>query len=380
MRGSRQMGDAMTAEKIPWFMPQVGAREQALITAVIESNYINDGPLVRDLEKRLAERLDVKHAIAVTSGTAGISLALMAVGVGPGDEVIVPDLTFIATANAVRMTGADVRLVDVERHRFTMDPEKLRAAIGPRSKAVVPVDVNGRGCDYGAIEAICRERRLRLVCDAAEGLGSAWRGRKLATFGEASAFSFSANKTISSGQGGLVTTNSEEIYHRLKELKDQGRRYGGSGGDDLHPVMGFNFKYTNLQGAVAMAQLERLDERLAHFRERDAWYREMLAGCPGIVLPPVPNWEGEVLQWMDILADDRAAILEAFKARNIDSRAFWFPLHRQEPYKEPDAGFETALDISSRGLWLPSSFTLTKAQARRVADTIWAVQEKRKAL
>lgn len=368
----------MSGQRIPWFMPQVGAREQELLSAVVASNYINDGNVARDLEKRLAERLGARHAIAVTSGTAAISLSLMAVGVGPGDEVIVPDLTFIATANAVRMAGADVRLVDVEPHRFTIDVEKARAAIGPRTKAIVPVDVNGRGCDYDALGKLCAERELHLICDAAEGLGSAWRGARLGTFGEASCFSFSANKTISSGQGGLITTNSDDIYHRLRELKDQGRRFGGSGGDDLHPVMGYNFKYTNLQAAVAVAQTERLEGRLAHFRERDGWYREMLAGCPGVHLPPTPNWEGEVLQWTDILCDDRAALLDAFKEKGIDSRAFWFPLHRQEPYRQSDAAFATAIDISARGLWLPSSFELTREQARIVSDTIWAVQSRRK--
>lgn len=294
----------------------------------------------------------------------------MAVGVGPGDEVIVPDLTFVATANAVRLTGADVKLVDVEPRRFTLDVAKTKSAIGPRTRAIVPVDVNGRGADYDALLPLAAQHGLKVICDAAEGLGSKFRGKFLGTFGDAAAFSFSANKTVSSGQGGIVATNSEEIYFRLKELKDQGRRHGGSGGDDLHPVLGFNFKYTNLQAAVALAQLDRMDKRLAHFAERDGWYRELLGDCPGITFPERPNWSGEALQWTDVLVDDRARLQTTLRAVGIDTRAFWFPLHRQAPYRQDDDAFAEAIDVSARGLWLPSSFKLTRADAERVAHEV----------
>ncbi len=358
--------------KIRWFGPDVGDLEQAAVARVITSNYINDGPTTRRFETAFAERLGVKHALAVTSGTAAITLALMAVGVGPGDDVIVPDLTFIATANAVRLAGAEVKLVDVEPHRFTLDPVKAEAAIGPRTKAIVPVNVNGRAADYETLERLCTERGLKLVCDAAEALGSRWHGRSLGTFGDAGCFSFSANKTVTSGQGGMVVTNSDEVYYRLRELKDQGRRFGGSGGDDLHPVMGFNFKYTDLQAAIALTQLGRMDERIVNFGRRDAWYRGFLADCPNVVFPETPNFAGEVLQWTDILCDNRAAILTALSAQGIDTRSFWFPLHRQEPYRAEDDAFPNSIDISAQGLWLPSAFDLTEAQARTVAEAIRA--------
>ena len=369
--------DSDVPGRIAWFHPQVGEAEQERVAKVIASNYINDGDVARELERRLAERVGVPYCVAVSNGTSAIALALMGLGVGVGDEVIVPDMTFIATANAVRLTGASVKLVDVEPLRFTLDVEKVERAIGPRTKAIVPVDVNGRGADYEALESICKEHGLYLVCDAAEALGSCYRGRPLGSLGDAGCFSFSANKTVTSGQGGMVATNSEDLYCRLRELKDQGRRFTGTGGDDLHPVMGFNFKYTNVQAAIALAQLDRLDERLAHFHRRDQWYRELLAGCPMVALPPKPNWEGEVLQWTDILCEDRPAIEAALKADQMDCRAFWFPLHRQEPYKLPDTDFATAIDISAKGLWLPSSFDLTQVQAERVARTIWQAADRR---
>ena len=361
--------------QIPWFRPQFGEPEHARVAAVLASNYANDGAVTREFEKRVADRLGVSYCVAVTSGTAALALALMGLGIGPGDEVIVPDLTFAATANAVRLAGATVRLVDVEPNRFTLSPEGVRRAVNSHTAAVVPVDVNGRAADYDELQAICRTQGLFLVCDAAEAFGSTYRGESIGTFGDASCFSFSAAKTISSGQGGLVATNSDALQDRLRELKDKGRRFGGSGGDDLHPVLGFNFKYTNLQAAVANAQLDRLDDRIAHFHRRDQWYRRFLAGCPGIHFPPLPNWEGEVLQWTDVLCNDRARVQKALQEQQIDSRAFWLPLHRQPPYRSDDGEFPVTVDISARGLWLPSSFELTEQQARRVADVIRATLE-----
>ena len=361
------------AVRIKWFSPQVDERELEALRSVLASNYLNDGPIARDLERAAADRLEVKHALTVTSGTAALSVALMGLGVGPGDEVLVPDLTFVATANAVRLTGADVKLVDVEPVRFTIDVQKAEEAIGAKTKAIVSVDVNGRGADYDGLVDLCRRRSLKLVCDAAEGLGSQYRGRYLGTFGDAGCFSFSANKTVSSGQGGMVVTNSDELFFRLRELKDQGRRFGGSGGDDLHPVLGFNFKYTNLQAAVALEQWKKLGDRLDHFTRRDGWYRDLLFNCSKVTFPELANDCREVLQWTDILCDDRRSIQSALTNCGIDSRAFWFPLHTQRPYADRDDLFPNAIEISRRGLWLPSSFDLTREEAEEVAAVIQKV-------
>ncbi len=358
-------------QPIAWFGPHLTGREHDRLRDVLDRQYVNDGPLAREFERRIAELVGARHAVAVTSGTAAITLSLMAAGVGPGDEVLVPDLTFAATANAVRLAGAAVRLVDVEPVRFAIDPDALEAAIGPRTKAVVTVDVNGRGADYGRIEPLCKKHNLALICDAAEGLGSLHAGRKIGTFGLASCFSFSANKTITAGQGGIVTTDSDALHDRLRELKDQGRRHGGTGGDDLHPVIGFNFKFTDLQAAVALPQLDEIEKRLAAARKRDAFYAARLANQPGLTLPPFEE-PGEVRQWTDVLVADRAKIGRALDAEGIGHRAFWFPLHRQEPYAADAARFSNATDISRRGLWLASRLDMTEAQMERVAATVIA--------
>lgn len=356
---------------IAWFGPHLTGREIERLRDVLDRQYINDGPLAREFERRVSAVAGTRHAVAVTSGTAAISLALMAAGVGPGDEVLVPDLTFAATANAVRMAGADVKLVDVERVRFGIDPGGVKATIGPRTRALITVDVNGRGADYGQLEKICRDAGLVLICDAAEGLGSRYAGRPLGSFGLAGCFSFSANKTITAGQGGIVTTNDDALHDRLRELKDQGRRHGGTGGDDLHPVIGFNFKFTDLQAAVALSQLDELEKRLAAAVRRDNLYGERLANQPGLTLPPFSE-PGEVRQWTDVLLENRATVCAALDEAKIGQRAFWLPLHRQAPYAADAKKFPNSADISRRGLWLASRFDLADTDFDRISSVIVA--------
>ena len=352
----------MVNKKIPWFYPVFDETEKAAVAEVVNSGYINDGDVARQFEEAIASFIGCKHCIAVTNGTSAITLSLLALGIGPGDEVIVPDFTFIATANAVRLAGATVKLVDIEPSRLTIDPNRVKEAIGPKTKAIIPVDVNGRGADYSSLESICKEHGLFLICDSAEALGSKYNGRYLGTFGDVGCFSFSANKTVSSGQGGMIATNQTELYHRIRELKDQGRRHGGTGGDDLHPVLGFNFKYTNLQAAVALAQFKKINQRLEHFQNRDAWYVDSLSECPGVTFPPLLNDSGEVRQWTDLLSQERPRIESALKENRIDFRPFWHPLHMQGPYKESDEDFQHSISISKTGLWLPSSFEITKEE------------------
>ncbi len=360
----------MTIENIPWFLPEVDSRETQALAKVIETGYLNDGNVTREFEKRIADLVGVKHCVAVTSGTAAISLSLLALGIGPGDEVIVPAFTFIATANAVRMTGAEVKLVDIESKRLTLDLELVRQSITPRTKAIVPVDVNGRGANYQDLIQICRDNGLALVTDSAEALGSHWNNQPLGSFGDAGCFSFSPNKTVTTGQGGMITTNSDRVHEILRELKDQGRRVQGSGGDDRHPVLGFNFKLTNLQAAVGLAQLDRLHERLRHAQQRDDWYRAFLKDCKHIAFPESADGQGEICQWTDILTEHKEKISNALQAKNIGSRNFWFPLHWQKTYACAKNMFPVANEISQKGLWLPSSFSLTETQAKVVCSTI----------
>jgi perosamine synthetase len=358
----------MSTKSVPWFEPEITGREIYYLQDVLRRGYINDGPLTHEFEIKVADLCGVDHAIAVTSGTVAISLALMALGVTDGDEVIVPDLTFIATANAVRLAGATPVLVDIESLRFSIDCDKIESAMTPFTKAIVSVDVNGRGANYHFLENFCREKGLHLVCDSAEAFGSKYDGRPLGSFGDAAALSFSANKTVTTGQGGMVLTCNVALAERIRQLKDQGRLKRGTGGDDLHPTQGFNFKFTDLQAAVGLAQLEVLENRLEQANHRDYWYRKHLSGCEQIIMPP--KVEGEICQWADALLTERDELKKQLDANGMGSRSFWHPLHRQVPYLERDEKFTNSITVSSRGLWLPSKFNLREDDVKMIAEKI----------
>lgn len=358
------------SEKIPWWHPEIGGEEYPLIRQVLESNYVNDGDVADEFGRRIAELIGAKYAVMVTSGTAAITAALLAVGVQPGDEVIVPDITFIATANAAVMAGAKPVLVDVNPHTLNIDPEAICRAITNRTRAIVPVHVSGRAAEMDAILHIAESRGLAVVEDAAEGFVSMHGGKYLGTIGHAGCLSFSPNKTITTGQGGAVLTNDDAIYGRLREWKDQGRPVRGTGGDDVHHSIGFNFKFTNLQAAVGLGQLHYLQPRLERARAIYRGYAEGLAGVPGITLPGFDLEHGESPQWTDALVERRDELDQHLLSRNIHCRRFWFPLHTQTPYAQPDEAFPHSTAASKHALWLPSAFSLTDVQVARVCTEI----------
>jgi perosamine synthetase len=359
-----------TGPNIPWWRPEATGKEIDLLREVVASNYFNDGEWTRHFEAEVARRVGTRFAVATTSGTTALYCALNALGIGPGDEVLVPDITFVATANAVSMAGASVVLVDVDPVTLAMCPEDCRRRITPRSRAIIPVHVSGRGGTVVAIAALGKEQGLPLVEDAAEALLSRHRGRLLGTYGTLGCFSFSPNKTLTTGQGGIVVTDDASLCERLHALKDQGRTVQGTGGDDLHPTIGFNFKFTNLQAAFGLAQLAVLEERI---ESQKRIYREYLAGLAGlgpVRLFPCAVDEGEVPQWTDVEANQRDALATALEAQGIGCRRFWFPLHAQKPYFQPGGRFPVATRLAARALWLPSAFQLTSSEVQTVCSAI----------
>src|SRR5436190_10811290 len=356
--------------QIPWWQPETGDEERDMVLRVLASNYLNDGDVTTDFERRMAAVLGSRHAVAVTSGTTAIFLALMAVGVRSGDEVVVPDVTFIATANAVTLAGATPVFVDVDPHTLTMDPDRFEQAITGKTKAVVPVHVSGRAAAIERILEIAAGPDIAVVEDAAEALRSKHRGRVLGTFGIAGCFSFSPNKTMTTGQGGLVVTDDGAVARRLRELKDQGRPVRGTGGNDVHDVLGFNFKLTNLQGAVGVAQLAKLKTRAAHQRDVYRWYAAGLADVADLRLLPFNVDQGETPQWVDAIARDRDALVEHLRRNGMHCRPFWFPIHTQRPYARPDSGFSVSTRLMPSAVWLPSALPLTEADVRLVCDEV----------
>lgn len=355
---------------IPWWKPEMGGAEYELVKQVLDSNYINEGQITERFEKELGTLLGVRHVVAVTSGTAAIYLALAGVGVGAGDEVIVPDVTFIATANAVAMTGARPVLVDVDPRSLNIDPAAAERAITGRTRAIVPVHVSGRAADMRSILEVASRHGLVVVEDAAEGFVSRLDGRYLGTIGRAGCLSFSPNKTITTGQGGAILTDDSSLYGRLRELKDQGRPVRGTGGDDIHYSVGYNFKFTNLQAAVGLAQLGYLQARLKRMREIYLGYAARLDELPGFSLPGFDIGAGESPQWTDAIVERRDELDRFLASQDMHCRRFWHPIHTQAPYRQPDEDFPNSSRTAPRALWLPSAFTLTDADVADVSEQI----------
>ena len=358
------------SRKIVWWNPRVCGNELAQLERVLQSNYLNDGPITREFEQKIANRVEARHAIAVPSGTAAITAALRAAGVRAGDEVLVPDITFIATANAVTILGAQPVLVDVNEGTLNMCSEAAKRAITSRTRAIVPVHVSGRGAGLGDILELAHRHSIALIEDAAESFCARYQGRYLGTFGLAGCFSFSPNKTITTGQGGVVVTNDDHFAAALRELKDQGRATPGTGGDDVHYSAGFNFKFTNLQAAVGLAQFNCLEERLERMRSIYQIYARRLGGLDGFRLPGFDIDKGECPQWTDAVVERRDELDSYLLSQNIHCRRFWFPIHTQKPYELADTSFPVSTRVGPQAIWLPSAFTMTDDDAEFVCDHI----------
>ena len=364
-------------KQIPWWRPETGDEEREMVLRVLASNYLNDGDVTTEFERRMAAVLGARFGVAVTSGTTALFVSLAALGVGRGDEVIVPDVTFIATVNAVTLAGATAVLVDIDPATLTIAPDAFARAITARTRAVIPVHVSGRAAAIERILEIAAPRGIAVVEDAAEALRSRHAGRCLGTFGRAGCFSFSPNKTITTGQGGLIVTDDEALVVRMRELKDQGRPVRGTGGNDIHASVGFNFKLTNLQSAVGIAQLDRLDGRVERLAALCREYQRGLAGIDGIRLLPFDVDGGETPQWVDALAEDRDRLVAELERHDIHCRPFWYPIHTQQPYRAPDDRFPHAVQAASRAVWLPSALSLTADDVRMVCERIRAFYQGR---
>lgn len=354
---------------IPWWTPVFTGEEKNEIVRVIESGHINDGERTTEFERMVADFCGSKYAVATSNCTSALTISLMALGIGSGDEVLVPDLTFIATANAVRLAGATPVLVDVGSDSL-LDPAGLAAKLTKRTKAIIPVHVTGHGVDMDAILSFARQHQLAVVEDAAEALGSARGGKKYGTFGDTGCFSFSPMKLITTGQGGMVITDREDLYKRLVELKDQGRPIRGTGGDDEHRSLGFNFKLTNLQAAMGIAQMRDIDARLRKMRQTYRLYAEGLHSSAAVSVCPFSIDDGECPQWIDVSVEGRDSLEQYLKERNMHSRKFWHPLHTQVPYRDQGNDFPGSMNVSYRSLWLPSALTITEEDIERVCGSI----------
>lgn len=357
--------------------PHLSGRELELLEEAVDSNWVAPlGPQVDAFERELAEVVGVPHALALSSGTAALHLALIVLGIGAGDEVACSSLTFSASANPVVYVGATPVFVDADAGTWTIDPELLDRTLGerPQVRALVAVDLYGQCCDYDALTEICERRGVALVQDAAESLGASYRGAPAGGQGALAAFSFNGNKVITTSGGGMLVSRDEQLIAHARKLSTQAREPAPH---YQHTELGFNYRLSNLLAAVGRAQLEVLGERVEARRRINARYRELLAEAPGISFMPEARY-GRSNCWLTcILVDpdeagtDRETIRRALEAEDIEARPLWKPMHLQPFFAgAPTAGGDVSASLFERGLCLPSGSALTETDQARVVEIL----------
>ena len=362
----------MTDIRIPVYRPDLGGNERAYLLDCLESTWISSkGRYIQEFEDAFCRRVGATHAVSVCNGTVALHLAMVALGIGPGDEIILPTLTYIASANAVTYTGATPVFVDSLPATWQMDPEDVARKITPRTKAIMAVHLYGHPCDMDAIAALARRHRLFVIEDCAQAIGTVYKNRHAGTFGDVATFSFFGNKTITTGEGGMVLTSDRTIIERARHFRGQGlaahREY-------WHDVIGFNYRMTNLCAALGLAQLERADQFLARKRQLAQQYRAGLRGAPVSVHAESPDTVHSY--WMvTILADDpadREPLRSHLRGLGIETRPVFYPVHTMPMYSNRFQRNPVAEDLAWRGINLPSFPGLTDAEVGEVCRGVHA--------
>lgn len=355
--------------KIPVASPLIGGLELEYVTDAVTAGEISSmGRYVRLFEESFAAFCGTKHAISSCNGTTALHVALAGLGLGPGDEVLVPALTFISTANAVTFTGAKPVFVDVHPDHWGMDPESARRKVTARTKAVIPVHLYGHPADMDPLLRLASERKLTVIEDAAEAHGAEYKGKKVGSLGLASIFSFYGNKIITTGEGGMITTDDDALAEKIRQLKNHGadpqRRY-------WHPVVGYNYRMTNLQAAVGLAQMKGIEAVLARKRKIADLYRQGLKSLP-LTFQPEQAWARSV-HWMVCIVLNDPSNLERLKRHledsGVETRPIFYPLTDLPPYRE-SGGYPVSSRLAASGLCLPSGPRIDDGDIERVIAAV----------
>jgi dTDP-4-amino-4,6-dideoxygalactose transaminase len=360
--------------------PDVGDDERALLLDAFDSNWIAPlGPHVDAFEREFAEAVGVGHAVALSSGTAALHLALLLLGVGPGDEVLVPSLTFVATANAVRYVGARPVLVDSEWASWCIDPHLVASTLRERrAAAVVAVDLYGQCADYDRLREVCVEHSVPIVEDAAEALGATYWARPAGGHGSIGIFSFNGNKIVTTSGGGMLVSDDEDLAVRARFLATQAREPAVH---YEHVELGFNYRMSNLLAAVGRGQLRRLGDKVARRRAVHERYRAALGDLPGWAFMPEASY-GRSTRWLTVALVDAATfgagrddVIDHLEKADIEARPAWKPMHRQQLYADAAVvGGAVADEIFERGVCLPSGSGMSDADVDRVIEVVRGVR------
>ncbi len=370
----------MTYHMIPVNEPVLSANAKKYVNDCLDTGWISSaGSYISRFEQDFSTYIGTKYAVTTTNGTTALHLALASLGIGPGDEVIVPDLTIISCVAAVIYTGATPVLVDVEPTYGTLDPDSLARGITPNTKAIMPVHLYGHPADMDRILEIANQHGIPVIEDAAEAHGALYKDRKAGSLGTISCFSFYANKLITTGEGGMICTNDQTIYEKAKLLKDlahvPGKRF-------YHQEIGFNYRMTNLQAAIGVAELEQIDSYISHKRTMAQHYNKLLRDILYLELPQEADWARSSF-WMyavRVRPDspiDKDTLRAILKEKGIDTRDFFYPLHKQPALHKKGLGKKAScpvsIDLSSRGFYLPSGLALSNDHIEIVSKTLHTI-------
>ena len=350
-------------KKIYQIQPSMDKSEKKELISVIDSGWFTEAKKTKEFEKMFAEYTNCKYACAVTSGTAGLYLGLNALGIQKNDEVIVPDLTFVASPNSIQANGAKPVLADIDPNTFNLDTDILEKKITKKTKAIMTVNFKGRTTNIKILKEIAQKNNLKLIEDAAHSLGSYYKKKHQGTLGDIGVFSFSTPKIISTGQGGMIITNNKKLYERCMELKDFGRSMGVKKkmmSSFEHKTIGYNFKFTEFQAAVGISQMKKLSKRIKIKKNMFSLYHELLNKISGIEF--IETDLDKITPWMiDIVLKNKKkkiGLINFLEKNMIETRIFYPPIHKLTPYREKNKKYPITTDISDRGLWLPSSVNL----------------------
>lgn len=364
-----------TARVIPVADTLLDGNELRYVTECVQSNWLSSiGPFVGRFEQAFARAAGCEFGIACANGTVALHLALAALGLGPGDEVIIPTFTMIATANAVSYTGATPVLVDAEAETWNLNVTQLEARITPRTKAIIVVHTYGHPVEMNEVRAVARRHNLYVIEDAAEAHGAEYRGQRVGSLGDAATFSFYANKIITTGEGGMVTTNHEKLATIVRQLRDHAF---SSARHFWHEYRGFNYRMSNLQAAVGLAQTERLPQLIAKRRHTARRYTELLCDVPGLQLPHERADVQSVFWMYGLLVEEafgcaRDELRQRLAAHGVETRTFFIPIHLQPIYFAATRGhrYPVAEALCQRGLYLPSGPTLNDTDLQFIAELV----------
>ncbi|MFH1462566.1 MAG: DegT/DnrJ/EryC1/StrS family aminotransferase [bacterium] len=351
---------------IPNIEPWLGKEEIKEVVESIKNQWISGGPKVKKFQEKIAKLCRVKHAIAVCNGTQALYVALKALGVDKGDEVIVPDFTFIASANAVVWAGAKPVFVDIDKKTFNIDPAETEKAVTKRTKAIMPVHIYGQSANMTAIMEIANKYKLKVIEDACQGIGVSWKGKPVGGFGHANCLSFYADKILTTGEGGMVLTNDNETAKQCVILLNQGRTGRGW---YIHDFMGYNFRMTDLQAGIGLGQFKKLPQIIKKRKTVEKLYRKYLADIPEIKFPYIDPKGFNVPFRIIILVENPQALSEFLDKKGIKTTRSFYPLHLQPCYKI-NGKFPNSIYAYERILRLPSAVTLTEKKVYYICGEI----------